>query len=355
MNVTLALPSLLWPAAAAAIEPPIAAPALARLLRGRAIGSPLVEGPETWLAERCGLATRPDAALAPALALAEGLPGASGYWLLAEPVHLQLGHDDVSLGSCLGALPAPENATLLATLNTHFAPEEWSFSAAASGRWYLRTPKAPALQTHPPRLAWQRPVRFFLPAGDSGRTWHRALTEIQMLLHEHPANRDREARGAPPVNSLWFWGGGQYSSPKPAIESALIVSPGLALDLFHACGLKPEASPEDAGGWTPSADETLIWLDSLDTPMMDGGTAGWAAALAKLEADWCAPLVQKVHQGRIDKLRLLAFGRELMQITEYRKPSLWQRIRQPKAPPLSHLLQRTAGEESTLSGEFAIS
>jgi len=38
--------------------------------------------------------------------------------------------------------------------------------------------------------------------------WYKLLNEMQMFLHQHQVNRDREQRGLLPANSLWFWGGG---------------------------------------------------------------------------------------------------------------------------------------------------
>ena len=37
----------------------------------------------------------------------------------------------------------------------------------------------------------------------------RLMTELQMLLHEHPVNEARAARGVPTVNAVWLWGGGE--------------------------------------------------------------------------------------------------------------------------------------------------
>lgn len=42
-----------------------------------------------------------------------------------------------------------------------------------------------------------------------------------MTLHEQPVNAERQARGQPPVNSLWIWGGGyapkRSSAPVPRL------------------------------------------------------------------------------------------------------------------------------------------
>ena len=48
-----------------------------------------------------------------------------------------------------------------------------------------------------------------LPAASRAAAGDALLTEIQMLLHAHPVNEAREARGEPAVNSLWLWGAGR--------------------------------------------------------------------------------------------------------------------------------------------------
>ena len=39
--------------------------------------------------------------------------------------------------------------------------------------------------------------------------WYKLLNEIQMFMHQHPANQRRLQRGLLPINSLWFWGAGR--------------------------------------------------------------------------------------------------------------------------------------------------
>ena len=48
----------------------------------------------------------------------------------------------------------------------------------------------------------------FLPGGDTAATFRGLLSEIEMALHDHPVNVERELQGKVPVNSLWIWGGG---------------------------------------------------------------------------------------------------------------------------------------------------
>ena len=51
-------------------------------------------------------------------------------------------------------------------------------------------------------------IRDCLPAGRDGAQIRKLTNELQMLLHEHPVNIRRAARGLAPVNSIWLWGFG---------------------------------------------------------------------------------------------------------------------------------------------------
>jgi len=63
----------------------------------------------------------------------------------------------------------------------------------------------------------------FLPSGDDTAQHRNLLSEIEMALHEHEVNLNREATGHLPINSLWLWGGGtapeQMTRPQPPLFS----------------------------------------------------------------------------------------------------------------------------------------
>jgi hypothetical protein len=70
----------------------------------------------------------------------------------------------------------------------------------------------------PPSEALGADVFAFLPAGHDGRRWRALANEAQVVLHNHPRNAERVDAGLPPVNSLWFWGGGVLPA---AVRSAV--------------------------------------------------------------------------------------------------------------------------------------
>ncbi|MBI3147291.1 MAG: hypothetical protein HYZ17_02110 [Betaproteobacteria bacterium] len=340
MRLSLVVPSLLWRQALGADERTLAAPGLCRLLAD-AIARPRSSlSPEDWLAERCGLVRDNDYPFAAVLALADDLPAHEGYWLLAEAVHFQIGHDDVIFQRRLGPLPQMEAQALLAVLNGHFAQDGWRFWCGASGRWYLSLSEAPALCTTAPRQALRRPVRCHLPQGRDARRWSRALTELQMLLFEHPVNRAREERGEAPLNSLWFWGGGAFPKIAPGERFRLVGGDALGEALAKTCGFERLALPALAHDLAIGDQDTVVWLDALDTTHATRDIEAWQTALLTLERNWFAPLTERAQAGEISALRLLAFSRDQMRDFEFRPKRGWRRFWPEQTPNAASTLAR---------------
>ena len=142
-------------------------------------------------------------------------PGPEGAFLLrADPVHLRADLDAARLfDSSHFSLTREEADAMAGALDRHFAPEGLRFEAPHPVRWYVRTAKRPAASFCPPGGAAARAVGRALPAGNEGSVWRRRMNEVQMVLHAHRVNEAREARGALPVNSVWFWGAGRLDDP----------------------------------------------------------------------------------------------------------------------------------------------
>ena len=70
------------------------------------------------------------------------------------------------------------------------------------------TPATPAVL-----LDGQNPDGALPPAETAAETLN-LISEIEMTLHGQSVNAERVARGLPPVNSLWIWGGGQAPEPR---------------------------------------------------------------------------------------------------------------------------------------------
>src|SRR2546423_11819725 len=96
--------------------------------------------------------------------------------------------------------------------------------------------------------------------------FHALMNEAQMLLHEHPVNAEREARGEPALNSIWFWGGGVVDAAKPRPFSAVIADDPLARGLALAAGIPAHALPKDADSVLAALGDEGRALVVLDAP-----------------------------------------------------------------------------------------
>ncbi len=138
---------------------------------------------------------------------------ASGIWSRAAFVHLMPTLDSLQLHLIEHDLSLKERATLRAALNAHFAQDGTLRPALDAGHlgW---TPDAKAAIAAPELLALHD-VREQLAPASLGGGVARVLNEAQMVLHQHPLNAAREARGALTANALWCWGFGPLPDRPP--------------------------------------------------------------------------------------------------------------------------------------------
>ena len=132
-------------------------------------------------------------------------------WLRADPAYIRPDINGARLlatGDTLG-IDADDVEALLPALRPLFGDAGVTLDAPHSGRWYLRFPREsrlPAFAT--PAQALGEDVFEHIPGGAEARRWRVLSSEAQVVLHNHPHNATRAAAGKPPINSLWFWGGG---------------------------------------------------------------------------------------------------------------------------------------------------
>ncbi len=234
---------------------------------------------EAWQLARAGYV--PEAGLPPGAGLGPLLAGAQtggdGPVWLAELVHLALGTDQAALldpGQM--ELRAEETAALLDTARPLFVDTGFEVQALSPERWRLRLPEGLRPQTASPLAVAGQRLNDWWRQDAEARPWRRLLNEIQMAWHEHPVNDARAARGLPPVNALWLYGGG-----------------------------KP---------WTQSQPAPAQVYSNLDAPQRAGDWAAWLDALAALDAQHLRPLAGK--QG------LPAAPAELLLLGDDRKVAL---------------------------------
>ncbi|HQS82999.1 MAG TPA: hypothetical protein PKV42_11130 [Thiobacillus sp.] len=278
-------------------------PALQTLLaRGTRLPCP-AGGVEAALCEAFGISRQQDWPLAPITLATDGGVAGDAYWLRADPVHLRVMRDRVVLTDAGALSLSPQEAdALAAAIGQHFGAD-LSPLPLHPRRWYLQYLQAPCLATTPLSVAVGRDIDPLLPHGDDAMRFRAELNELQMLLHEHPVNQAREARGELPVNSLWLWGGGRLpvtcATPVPLYAGNVEAQ---ALGTF--CNGRVRALPTHRDAQLFSG-EGVILLDNLTPTGQIGDAYGWREALRELEQGWFVPLQGTLRTIRPQGLRLL--------------------------------------------------
>lgn len=173
-----------------------------------------------------------DASLPAAAITREFLAGdaADATWLSADPAWVQPDMNGVRLLACGHLqLDMDEAQAFAAPLRPVFDEAGIQLEISTPDRWHLKLPANTSLPSFAaPEQALGEDLSQHLPQGAEGRRWRVLLNEIQVLLHQHPLNAERRARGLAPVNSLWLWGGGSLPG---ALKSSLhgVISDDLLL------------------------------------------------------------------------------------------------------------------------------
>ncbi len=289
---------------------------LARGRRAAVEADDASRGVERWLAREFGCDAGGEAPLAAGAlsVLAEGGEAGDALWLRADPIHLAIEREHATIvPSAAFTLSREEAEALCETLNQHFAAELTIYPLHAE-RWCARLAAdlAPPLARSPLELA-RLPLKEHLPGGENAKRWHALLNESQMLLHNHPVNAAREARGLPAINSLWFWGAGRLTREagarrRPRFSSVSADEP-LARGLARLARVSSRELPRDAEAWLAASPEDgvhLVVLDGLRAPQALGDAQGYAARLREIEERWCAPLLAALRADRIGMVTIHA-------------------------------------------------
>ena len=210
-------------------------------------------------------------------------PGAS--WVRADPAYVVPDMQGARLMAHGDMLKLDEDdvAALLPALTPLFGEAGLLLDAPVPSRWYLRLAAEASLPVFDaPDDTLGDDLFEHLPAGETGRRWRGLLTETQVLLHQHPWNRERTARGQPAINSLWFWGAGIYPQAVNASHAHVRSREPLLLALAKASGIEANGERQL---------DTLVDLRQL-------------RSLAQFSTDVVAPLVAALRRGELDRLLL---------------------------------------------------
>ena len=151
-----------------------------------------------------------------------------------------------------GHITTEEAKVLVEDLGAAMGGGDFTFFPGVSYRHIMVWKDGPAeMVTTPPHDILDKEVVDYMPSGDGSQRLIRLMSDSQIFLKDHPVNRDRQARGLVPANSIWLWGQGRKPYFPPFYEKfrarGAVVA---AVDLIKGIGA----------------------LAGFDTPLVEGAT-----------------------------------------------------------------------------------
>ena len=284
-----------------------------------------------WLLAKAGVPDPADVleryAAGPCLALLVAAPSDGvAAWACAQPAHLAAALDHLRFATAVLNLSADAESELLQMLNRHFADRGLGFERGIAGGWLLRSAAPVDCVTHDPAAAAGRNVHDFMPAGPDGALVRGIMNEVQMLLHEHPVNAQRQRRGELALNAVWPWGFGtplrdgtvsRCNADAMALQAAVLHTDDVWMSglwqAHHATARHWSAQPSIPGSREP-----------MFVAVTRPGSPDTASALATIDNDLLAPLQQGVAKGRYGELELL-LGSRILRVTSSARFAFWRR------------------------------
>ena len=211
---------------------------------------------------------------------------ARAAWVcVATPVHYEAEMSNVRLPAdgILSLTPAVAE-TLVADFNRVWKDSGIRMTAAGS-QLFCIFDRALRVSTSDPEDVLDRHIEEFLPLGADAAGLRLLISETEMWLFDHAANRARTQQNLPAINGLWFWGGGAPLAALPEIQG-WAAGNDLFFDALNVPrGEKPQSGVTTAG-CVPGSDQ-------------------WQAA----ESRWLQPAVDELRTRRISRLQISAADR----------------------------------------------
>jgi hypothetical protein len=226
----------------------------------------------------------------------------------ADPVHLQADRDTAKLlpAEMLG-LSEEEAEGLLKDINAFLLADNMFLSRQRGRGWYLSGMDASQLESFPPSFLANRNASAYLPDGEDSGAWRRLMTELQMLLHAHPVNEQRERLGKLPVNSLWFWGGAPLYSSLAAAPKPKTVSGSRTLyaddDFTRSACADLQLSCKSLDEFNPLVcEESLIVDTRIANAIFARNEPEMHRVIEQIDQQWLEPIGKRISKGEVQQL-----------------------------------------------------
>ncbi len=145
-----------------------------------------------------------------------------------------------------GEISTADAHELMQSVANELGDATFYFHAGISYRNLLvwRNGRSRDVQLTPPHDISGQPITNYLPAGADGSALLDLMKRSQLILRDHPVNRQRKNSGHPPATSIWLWGEG-FRPALPTFEElyglsgSVVAAVDLVKGLGICAGLKP--------------------------------------------------------------------------------------------------------------------
>jgi hypothetical protein len=259
-------------------------------------------------------------ASAPVSALGSRLAHAGEYWMHLEPVHFAAGLDRLAYLPLEGEtrILETERTSLAGVLDEHLQSIGIELHTLSDGTWCARRAQGFAVETSNPEAAAANELHLALPRGPDAGTVRRLMTELQMLLHDHPVNESRARRGLPAINAVWVWGQGEV--PESLAANTL---PTVIADDSYALGICALHSRSAVP--VPTTSETLLAAIAKSRRAL---AVIPSDDLESLQAQWMGPLTAALSSRKLARLDFILDGWHL-QLDRAALRRFWRKARPP--------------------------
>lgn len=161
----------------------------------------------------------------------------------------------------------------------------------------------------------------FIQQSRENLQWYKLNNEIQMFMHSHEVNQKRLQDGLPVINSLWFFGGGEVSTPSNT-DIRVFCDDFLVNAFLNRSGLVAEDPQEIINA---NFEQNNIYLDLRLLRALKGEQGfDMHSMLENIENSIFQPLVNNVGRGAL-KLRLRVGHEFDFELSRLSSMKFWQK------------------------------
>jgi len=236
-----------------------------------------------------------------------------GYWMRADPVHLQESFSGLFVTRQPEAWLSFERAdAIIDNINSHFQGGPSIQRGNKAQEWYINTESELKISTVAPYDSVRLSYEDAMPSGEDKTLWIAYINEVTMLLSQMAINLDINDERQMPVRALWLWGEGCQESVRNTHFNTIWSRHSYVRGVAKKSMVTVlETVPQQFASWSSQSDyadhanmgqEQLLFLDYREQE------ESAEAICQHLKSSWLAPLHRAQKCGQIGNYRIVIPG-----------------------------------------------